>query len=110
MRRYRLEITAQADNDLRSLYEYIAYELLAPESAASQLDRLEEAIGRLDRFPERTSLYGKEPWRSRGLRVFPVDNYVVYYIPYQDESVVKVLRVLYKGRDRDGELMDRTTL
>ena len=38
-------------------------------------------ICRLDTMPERYRKYEKEPWKSRGLRVLPVDNYVVLYIP-----------------------------
>ncbi len=41
---YRLEMTEQAETDLREIYEYIASELLAPENASEQLDRLETHI------------------------------------------------------------------
>ena len=48
--------------------------------------------------------YEKEPWNSRGLRVLPVDNYVVLYIPDSDKKVVTILRVMYTGRDIDNQL------
>lgn len=35
---YEVIATSQADADLRSIYEYIAYELLSPDNAAGQLD------------------------------------------------------------------------
>ena len=38
---YDVRISEQADIDLRSIFEYIAFELQAPENAAGQLDRLE---------------------------------------------------------------------
>ena len=50
---YELIITEQADADLRGIYEYIAVELLSPENAARQLDRLEESIIRLEEFPQK---------------------------------------------------------
>ncbi|MGN0319094.1 MAG: hypothetical protein ACI4E1_14290 [Lachnospira sp.] len=37
---YEIIITAQADTDLRGIYEYIAFELLSPDNAAGQLERL----------------------------------------------------------------------
>ena len=77
---YEIIITEQADDDLRGIYEYIAFQLLAPENAAGQLERLEEHIMGLEEFPEKYRQYEKEPWYSRGLRVMPVDNYVVFYI------------------------------
>jgi len=59
-----------------------------------QLDRLEEQILSLDKMPERYRKYEKEPWKSRGLRVLPVDNYLVLYIPDNDKKVVTILRVM----------------
>lgn len=41
---YKVDISEQADNDLRGIYEYIAFELQSPENAGGQLDRLEEHI------------------------------------------------------------------
>ena len=78
---YELEVSEQADSDLRGIFEYIAFELQSPENASGQLDRLEEQILNLDTMPERYRKYENEPWKSRGLRVLPVDNYVVLYIP-----------------------------
>ena len=66
---------------MRGIFEYISFELQSPENASGQLDRLEEQILSLDTMPERYRKYEKEPWKSRGLRVLPVDNYVVLYIP-----------------------------
>ena len=78
---YEIEVSEQADSDLRGIFEYIAFELQAPENASGQLERLEEQILSLDTIPERYRKYEKEPWETRGLRVLPVDNYVVLYIP-----------------------------
>ena len=42
--KFAIKITAQADNDIRNIYEYIAYELQSPENSSGQLDRLEKCI------------------------------------------------------------------
>lgn len=34
----------------------------------------------------------------------PVDNYLVFYIPYPDTLNVKIIRVMYGGRDADTQL------
>ena len=101
---FDVQVSEQADKDLRGIFEYIAFKLQAPVNAAKQLDRLEEAISRLDHMPEKFRRYEREPWQSRGLRVFPVDNYLVFYIPNMDTNVVTVLRVMYGRRDIDKEL------
>ena len=101
---YEVEVSEQADRDLRGIFEYIAFELQSQENARGQLDRLEEQILSLDIMPERYRKYEKEPWNSRGLRVLSVDNYVVLYIPDSDKKVVTILRVMYAGRDIDKQL------
>ena len=101
---YEVEVSEQADRDLREIFEYIAFELQSPENAIGQLDRLEEQILSLDMMPERYRKYEKEPWKSRGFRVLPVDNYVVLYIPDSDKKVVTILRVMYAGRGIDNQL------
>ena len=101
---YKVEVSEQADSDLRGIFEYIAFELQSPENASGQLDCLEEQILSLDMMPERYGKYEKEPWKSRGLRVLPVDNYAVLYIPDSNKKVVTILRVMYAERDIDNQL------
>ena len=71
---FDIQISEQADKDLRGIYEYIAFELLSPENVLGQLNRLETAINKLDYMPEKHRNYEREPWRNRGLRGFPVDK------------------------------------
>ena len=105
---YQVELTKQADSDLRGIYEHIVFDLMSPDNAAGQLDRLEESIIGLEKFPERFRPYENEPWHSRGLRVMPVDNYLVFYIPDKDSGIVTVIRVMYSGRNVDEQLKKHT--
>lgn len=107
---FEVEISAQADVDLRGIYEYIAYELQSPENASGQLDRLEENIMKLDQMPERFRQYEKEPWHSRGLRIMPLDNYCVLYIPDTEKAVVTIIRIMYGGRDIEAQLQKYTKM
>ena len=81
---YKITTTKQADLDLRGIYEYIAFKLLSVENAKKQLDRLEKSIISLNEFPEKFKLYEQEPWFSKGIRVMPVDNYLVFYVVNKD--------------------------
>lgn len=101
---YDIEITDQADKDIREIYEYIAYELQSPENASGQLERIEQCIMSLDSMPERFRIYNKEPWKSRGLHIVPVDNYCVLYIVNNGDMTVSIMRVMYGGRDIDTQL------
>ena len=107
---YKVEMTEQAETDLREIYEYIAFTLLAPENASGQLDRLEAHIVRLGEFPEKFRRYEKEPWHGRGMRVMPLDHYLVFYIPDEEEALVTVIRVMYAGRDVDAQLAEHTVM
>ena len=77
--KYKVMYTAGAKKDLRNIFRYISEELLAPENAAGQTERIMTAIRKLDTMPNRNRLYEEKPWHSKGLRFFPVDNYLVFY-------------------------------
>ena len=104
---FDVQISEQADADLRGIYEYITFELLSPDNAAGQLERLEKRIMALEEFPEKFRPYEKEPWYSRGVRVMPVDNYLVFYILDKREKVVEILRVMYTGRNIDNHFIGK---
>ena len=107
---FKIKLTEQAEKNLRSIFEYIAYDLQSVQVAVGQLDRLEKNILSLDSIPERFRAYNKEPWRSRGLRIMPVDNYIVFYIPDRNTETVTVVRVMYGGRDMDAQLKQYTEI
>ena len=107
---FEIEVSNQAETDLRGIYEYIAFELQAPENADGQLDRLESNISGLSKMPERFRAYENEPWHSRGLRIMPVDHYCVLYISDKEKAVVTIIRVMYGGRDIDAQLVKYTSI
>ena len=101
---YKVQITTEAENDLRGIFEYISSDLQSVQNAVEQLNRLEHGIASLEQMPERFRTYGKEPWNSRNLRIMPVDNYLVFYVPNLKKQTVTVMRVMYGGRDIDRQL------
>lgn len=103
---YRIEISRQAQDDIEGIYEYIAFNLLAPDNAAGILEKIEKNILNLKRVPLLGRRYESEPWFSRGLRVVSVGNYVILYIPDSEKELLTVVRVLYGARDIDAELRD----
>ena len=107
---FDVKLSKQADSDLRDIYEYIAFELQAPENATGQMNRIEKMILSLEEMPERFRRYEKEPWHSQGVRIVPVDNHLVVYIPDLEMQRVTVIRVLYGRRNVDEELNFHTTI
>ena len=89
----------QAEKDLHSIHYYIAKDLLSPENADGQVRRIRDAVSKLDHMPYRFHLFQREPWKSRGMRMMPVDRYVVFYMPIEDKGIVAIFRILYGGMD-----------
>ena len=103
---YDVVYTAEARQDLRDIYEYIAYELLEPEIASGQVDRIMKAARSLEQMPMRYTRYEEEPWHSQGLRSLPVDNYLIFYLPDETNNVVNIIRIMYGGRDVKRQLSE----
>ncbi len=66
-------------------------------------------IRSLEEMPMRYRLYD-EPWRSQGLRFFPVNNYLVFYITNETERSVTIVRIMYGGRDISRQLSETLEL
>lgn len=105
---WKINYTAQAYNDLSAIYEYIAYELLVPEIATNQIRRIMNSIRTLDAMPMMYKIYEEEPWKSKKLRYFPVDNYLVLYLPKEEDKTVNIVRIIYGGRDIRRQLEETT--
>ncbi len=95
----KIVYTFRARQDLRDIYEYIAFTLLVPETASKITDKIMEMIGALDFMPDRNPLYKEEPWHSKGVRFLPVNNYLVFYTVDYSADMVSIARIMYGGRD-----------
>lgn len=101
---YEVVYTAEAEQDLRNIYEYIAFHLLNTEAAKNQTNRIVNAIKKLNTMFLRYKLYDKEPWNSMGLRMLSVDNYLVFYQPVHENALVAIIRIMYGSRNIEYEL------
>ncbi len=106
MKQYTVQITDKALTDMEEIYTYIAEQLLAPENAIEQYNRIAEAIQNLNVFPERVRIMESEPEHAMGLRQLPIDNFLVFYV-IEDNRVV-VTRVLYSASDISRRLYSRS--
>lgn len=97
---YYIEYSSEARQDLYDIHKYI----MSPETASQQINRILNETDKLDVFPLRHQLYSDEPWNSKGIRFFPVDNYLVFYKIKEEENAVYILRIMYGGRNLDKQL------
>jgi plasmid stabilization system protein ParE len=97
MKQYVVKITDAALKDMKQIYDYIAFVLLSPETAAGQYDRIAAEILKLDSFPERFQVIADKPDYTHAIRRMLIDNFSVFYI-IKDDSVI-VTDVLYGASD-----------
>jgi len=102
MKQYKVEITREALQDMEDIYNYIAVDLLSPENAMEQYNRIADEILTLDSFPERYRIMESEPEKKMELRRMMVDNYSVFYTICEDKVIVT--DVLYTASDIEARL------
>ncbi len=105
MKTYALKITDTALADMNAIYDYIAEQLLSPDTAMGQYDRIASTIETLASFPERCALL-RVPFQDCGeMRQLRVNNYTVVFVV--GEAAVTVLRVLYSASDIGPRLLEQ---
>ena len=103
---YQIGLTNQAKNDLDEIYSYIAYTLLSPIVAANMYHSIIDSIRSLDSMPLRNALMDDEPWKFRGLRRYFVKNYTIFYQVAETDPIVRIIRIMYSGRNIQNLLSD----
>lgn len=99
MNLYRVEYSQEALVDIKSIYTYISQILHAPLTARRQVNRIRKEIRDLEAFPTRYVLVEWEPWASMKMYRLPIDNYVVFYLVDEQAMAVKIVRIVYGGRN-----------
>lgn len=97
---YYVKLTTQAQEQMKEIRDYIHHELLAPDAAKNTLLLLGSEMASLSRMPKRVKLVEEEPWRSDGVRVKTVKNFLIYFWINEPEKVVQVFAVIYVRRDQ----------
>lgn len=96
---YKISYSADAIDDLRVTYSYIANELLVPETAEKKINKIRSEIRKLDFMPTRHQIVDWEPWHSMGMHQLPIDKFMVYYLVLEDTKTVSIVKIIYGGRD-----------
>ena len=100
MEPFEIIITPDAEADLMELRNYIAYVLLAPDTALSYIWEIRKEISALSEIPGRIKPVDEEPWHSRGLRKIMAKNFYIYFRIDEAANRVYILNVIYDQRDQ----------
>ena len=104
---YRVIVTPEAQRDIRDIVLYIARELGAPQTALHLEQSLRAEIKTLAKMPKRIKTVDEQSWKDAGIRRTLVKKYYVYFIVDDEAGSVKVIAVIYVGRDQARQLTER---
>jgi len=99
MKKWNVQLSEPAENDLDDIYRHIAETLQEPLVAWRLIERIRKVLFSLDEMPERGSFFPQEPWRSKGLRRLYADNYCILYEINKVTDTVDVIAILYSKRN-----------
>lgn len=105
---YKIIYSNEALNDLREIYSYIAFTLLVQSTAQEQVSRIRKKILSLDFMPSKYKIVSWEPWKSMKIHQLPIDNYIIFYLIDDEKMLIKVIRIMYAGRDIPSEIHTST--
>ena len=96
---YKVLLYPKAYRDLEDVYSYIANEILEPEIAKRQLDRIWDALGSLSAFPysHQDRLVGR--YANKGYKQVIIDNYLAIYRINEKKKEVYVVTIHYVKRN-----------
>jgi len=94
---YRIIRTNKAEEQLRDVLLYRAELTGNTKSALELLDRFEQDIRQLERFPESGVLPRYNVLRRRGFRVLISDKYLIFY-KVDNESGTVLIHAIVDGR------------
>lgn len=97
---YQVRITTQAKEHLQEIRDYITHQLLAPDAAKNTLMLIGAEMSSLSTMPKRVKLVEEEPWRSKGIRVKAVKNFLIYFWISEPDMLVQIIAVIYARRDQ----------
>lgn len=99
MNNYNVIIDSPAEQDLEGILFYISSCLNEPNTAGKVYLEIYEKILSLNIMPSRQQIVYTSPTTSAGIRKLNVGNYMIFYIVYEEEKEVHIVRVIYNRRE-----------
>jgi len=92
---YQIHITQVAEKDISNALDYIEFVLKSSKAANDLLKETEIKINALALFPKKFSLADDPILSSWGIRFTIVKNYLVFFVIFEEEHRVIIVRFLY---------------
>lgn len=99
MDKYNVRVSSKAAKEIEAIYRHIAVDKLSPENAKGQVDRIREAVLKLDTFPQSHQERMTGVYAGKGYRQLIIDNYIAIYEIKEQEKIVRVITVQHQRRN-----------
>jgi toxin ParE1/3/4 len=96
---HKIVFTETAIDDLNSTLSYISNILKAPDASKKLFLMIEEEIIKLQEMPSCHPIIQDDYLSRKGIRSLLVKNYLVFYIVFDDEKYISIIRILYARRN-----------
>ena len=96
---YKILKTDKAEDQLRDIIFYIADDSGSVDVALKYLDKIEEAINRLEKFPNPGSIPRYSILRKQGYRVVIVEKHLIFYKANEKNKTVIIYSIVDGRRE-----------
>lgn len=93
---YQVILSNDANNDINQIVLFIATESGSKKVARDYLDKLQDTILSLNKFPERGSNPRYKILRNQGYKFIVVETHLVFYKIKEENKTVIIYRVLHQ--------------
>ena len=97
--KYTVEITDAAQKDFENIFSYISEKLYNKQAATKLIALLDKNIRLLEDTPKAYPLANDEYLKNKGIRLIPVNNYIIFFTVISDEQKVHIVRIIYGKRN-----------
>ncbi len=97
MKKYNIEYSMEAKQDLIDIKRYIKYNLQEPNTAQKLITKIKNEIDNLKDNPKMYSIIDDDIIKRFKIRKLVVGNYIVFY-RINDESI-QIVRIMYGRRN-----------
>ena len=104
--KYAVFFTDKAFEDLDHLTNYIACELLSPETAENIYQMILREIERLSEFPLIHPQVGINEFEHSGIRKMIVKQYSVFYLTQENPPLITIIRILHQLQEQTRTLVE----
>jgi toxin ParE1/3/4 len=97
VKKYDIEYSKEAKQDLIGIKQYIKYNLQEPETAQKLIFKIRDEISNLKNNPEIYSVIDDDIIRKQEIRKLIIDNYIVFYRIKNNN--IEIVRIMYGRRN-----------